>query len=201
MEREFSEAEKIGKLAEYVVAYYLRSLPPPNSHMVCHHGGEGEQEFEGRKLLTATGNLILPDLSWFKFEGSKQRFYWGDVKAKTYCTFHAHSQEWQTGCELECLDRYRWVSAATQKNCYIFFLQLRGDSSEGRCATGLFFKDTYALHKSNRAHVWRANGMIYWDIAALSLAADFGMLFAIPKCREYLTKIYGIIGNDARIQY
>jgi hypothetical protein len=198
-QRNFEEAEPIGKLAEYVIAYYLRSL----GRMVCHHGGEGEQEFEGRTLLTPTGKLLLPDLSWFKWEGSKQRFYWGDSKAKTYCTYNRLRGEWQTGCELYCLDNYRLVSAETQKYCYMFFLQLRGDSPEGqgRCPTGLFFKDTYALHKSNRAHVWQANGMIYWDIAALSLAADIGMLYAIPKCREYLKKIYEAIGNDERIQY
>jgi hypothetical protein len=194
MSREFSQAEQMGKFGEYVVAYYLRSL----GRMVCHHGGEGEQEFEGRKLMTENGNFILPDLSWFKWEGPKQQFWWGDVKTKTNCTFHKHSGEWQTGCELSSLDRYRWVSAATQKSCIIFFLQLRGDSPDGRCPTGLFYKDTYALHKSNRAHVWRTNGMIYWDIAALSLAADLLMLRAIQKCREYLEKLYELIGEDER---
>jgi hypothetical protein len=183
--RTFAINEEIGKYAEYVVAYYLRSL----GRMVSHHGGEGEQKFEGRALLTQQGKLISPDLSWFKWIGPRQRFFWGDVKAKTYCTLYNRSEEWQTGCDLLALDRYRLVSAETQKYCYMFFLQLRADSPDGVCPTGLFVADTAQLFSSHCAHVWRNNGMIYWDISVLSHDATLVDLFKIAQCAHYLQKI------------
>ena len=194
-ERNFDYAEQIGRTGEFVVAYHLRSL----ERMVCHHGGEGEQKFEGRKLITSLGNVILPDLSWFKMVGHKQQFFWADVKTKTYCTFNRHAGEWQTGCGLSALDQYRLVSAATQKLCFIFFLQLRSDSPEGRCPTGLFFASTAKLFCSKRAHFWRSNGMIYWDTAILDRAAGIEDLLRVPKCRHYLKKLYLIIGFDDRL--
>jgi len=138
-----------------------------------------QHDFKGPRIISASGNLIAPDMLTFRFDENGGEVHWIEAKSKAAFTWYRIGTTYQDGIDLHCWEDYQKLYRLAPWPVWLMFLHGPGgiakDNPEGHVPpTGLFGNTIRHLkgcvdHDSPK---W-ARGMIYWNIADLRKIATW----------------------------
>ena len=139
-----------------------------------------EMDFKGPRILSASGELIAPDMLAFKFDGDGGQVHWIEAKTKAAFTWHRKTSSYQDGIDKRCWEDYIKVYRLAPWPVWLMFLHGPGhvakDNPEGMIPPiGLFGNtlDKLANCIDHPSDKWGPSGMVYWRAASLRKIATW----------------------------
>lgn len=159
----FKQALEHGVIGESVIAQYWRRRGC--SVLPAYEVEEGH--YEGPRLYTPEGKLIVPDMVVFR----GREVWWLEAKHKTAFSHHRITNRFVTGIDLPLYLDYCKIDDFSPWPVCVFFLHDGGQAKDSPpdSPSGLFGASLrYLRRNENHRHPnGGKRGMVYWDINKL----------------------------------
>jgi len=180
----FTEQLEYGLAGESIIAKWLMSrgwalLP----------AYEKEQgDFKGPRILSATGDLISPDMLAFRFGDEGGQVHWIEAKSKAAFTWYRIRGTYQDGIDRRHWRHYLHVCKLAPWPVWLLFLHAPGHVAKDNPPdktppVGLFGNrvDRLAALIDHESDNHGPSGMVYWNINSLRVIASWEELLAAEE--------------------